>query len=92
MNMHNHTNPKLARRLSIIKGQIRGVEEMLARGEYCIDVITQISAAKEALSAMEDVLLEDHLDHCVVKQIQEGKEKSPTQEIMRVYKLAKRRK
>lgn len=89
---HGASSAKLQRRLKIVEGQVRGVEGMVASGAYCIDVITQISAIKEALSGVEDALLEEHLNTCVIDQIRKGSEGKPTEEIMKVYKLAKKRK
>lgn len=81
---------KLVRRLKIIEGQIRGLQEMLIKDEYCIDVITQISAAKQALSSVEDALMENHLGTCVVHQIKKGKEKNAIEEILKVYRLKRK--
>jgi DNA-binding FrmR family transcriptional regulator len=81
---------KLVRRLSIIRGQVDGVIEMLKRGEYCIDVITQTSAIKQGLTNVEDILMEAHLSTCVVDQIKKGDEKKATEEVLRVYKLKRK--
>ena len=48
---------------------MRGLQDMLEKGVYCIDVITQISAAKQALSGVEDALMESHLGSCAIEQI-----------------------
>lgn len=82
-------NPIL-RRLKIIEGQVRGLQEMVEKGEYCIDVITQTSAVKRALSGVEDTLMEAHLGTCVIDQIKEGKEKMAIGEILKVYRLKRR--
>jgi len=52
---------KLVRRLKIVEGQVRGLQDMIEKNTYCIDVITQTSAVKQALSTIEDVLMENHL-------------------------------
>jgi len=59
-------------RLKRIEGQIRGVEKMMAGDRYCIDVLTQVGAAKAALDAVALLLLQDHTEHCVVEAIQAG--------------------
>jgi len=81
---------KLIKRLKIIEGQVRGVQNMLEKDAYCIDVITQSSAIKQAISGIEDVLLENHLSTCVVSQIKQGKAKQPTKEILKVYRLKRK--
>ena len=86
----NPTKQKLIRRLKIIEGQVRGLQEMLANNEYCIDVITQTSAVKQALSSVEDSLMESHLGTCVVYQIKKGKEKIAVDEILKVYRLKRK--
>lgn len=87
MHQDNH---KLIRRLKIIEGQVRGLQEMIAHDTYCIDVITQTSAAKQALSNIEDILLENHLSHCALNQIKSGNEKKAIGEILKVYQLKRK--
>lgn len=86
----NTNKQKLVRRLQIIEGQVRGLREMIENGTYCIDVITQSSAAKQGLSNVEDMLMEGHLSHCVVDQIKEGKPGKAVGEILKVYKLKRK--
>lgn len=81
---------KLIRRLKIVEGQVRGLQEMIAKSAYCIDVITQTSAVKQALSNIEDVLLESHLSHCALHQIKSGKEQKAIEEILKVYQLKRK--
>jgi DNA-binding FrmR family transcriptional regulator len=56
-------------RLKRIEGQIRGLEKMVDEERYCIDVLTQVGAAKAALDAVALLLLQDHTEHCVVEAI-----------------------
>lgn len=81
---------KLLKRLKIIEGQIRGLQAMLENGTYCVDVITQASAVKKAVSSFEDALLESHLSTCVVNQIKSGQHTKAVGEVMKVYKLSKK--
>ncbi len=55
----------LQTRLRRIEGQVRGLGRMVDEDAYCIDVLTQISAATRALQGVALALLEDHLAHCV---------------------------
>jgi DNA-binding FrmR family transcriptional regulator len=59
-------------RLKRIEGQIRGVQKMVDEERYCIDVVTQVGAAKAALDAVALLLLQDHTEHCVVEAIEAG--------------------
>ena len=86
----NTSKTKLTRRLKIIEGQVRGLHELIKKDVYCIDVITQTSAVKRALSSVEDSLMEDHLGTCLVNQIKKGKEKQATKEILKVYQLKRK--
>ncbi len=81
---------KLVRRLKIIEGQVRGLQEMISKDVYCIDVITQTSAVKQALSGVEDALMESHLSSCLVHQVQKGEDKQATEEILKVYRLKRK--
>lgn len=86
----NAEKQKVIRRLKIVEGQIRGLQEMVASDTYCIDVITQTSAAKQALSNIEDKLMEGHLLHCVMDQMKTGKSTKTTGEILKVYRLKRK--
>jgi DNA-binding FrmR family transcriptional regulator len=87
--MHENTQ-KVINRLRKIEGQIRGIQKMVESNSYCVDVITQTSAAKQGLSNIEDMLLEGHLGHCVVNQIQKGQTKKAVDEVLKVYKLKRK--
>jgi DNA-binding FrmR family transcriptional regulator len=60
------------KRLRRIEGQVRGVHRMVEQDTYCIDVLTQISAATKALEAVALALLDEHLSHCVTAAIHAG--------------------
>jgi DNA-binding FrmR family transcriptional regulator len=62
------------RRLRRIEGQVRGLQRMIENDDYCIDVLTQISAATRALQAVSLSLLDEHLKHCVSEAVAEGGE------------------
>ncbi len=81
---------KLIRRLKIIEGQIRGLQEMLDRDAYCIDVITQTSAVKQGLTIVEDKLMESHLGSCLMKQVKSGQQEQAQAEILKVYRLKRK--
>lgn len=57
--------PALAKRLKRIEGQVRGISKMVDDDKYCIDVLTQVSAAKAALDKVALELLRDHARHCL---------------------------
>jgi len=63
---------------------------MVNRGTYCVDIITQTSAIKQGLSNIEDILLGNHLSHCVVNQIKKGETEKATTEILKVYQLKRK--
>lgn len=81
---------KLTKRLKIIEGQVRGIREMIENNTYCIDVITQTSAIKQGLSNVEDLLLAEHLSHCLVNQVKSGNTKKAVDEVIQVYKLKRK--
>lgn len=59
-------------RLRRIEGQARGLQRMVEQDQYCIDILTQVSAMTKALQAVSLGLLEDHLRHCVLEAAQAG--------------------
>ncbi len=62
------------KRLRRIEGQVRGLQRMVEEEQYCIDVLTQVSAATKALQALALSLLDDHIAHCVVDAAVKGGE------------------
>jgi DNA-binding FrmR family transcriptional regulator len=62
----------LLKRLRRIEGQSRGLQRMVDEEQYCIDILTQVSAMTSALRAVSIALVEDHLHHCVVDAARAG--------------------
>jgi DNA-binding FrmR family transcriptional regulator len=61
-------------RLRRVEGQVRGIQRMVERDDYCIDILTQITAASNALKKVAVGLLDDHIRHCVIQHTEEGKD------------------
>ncbi len=59
-------------RLRRIEGQVRGLSRMIEEDTYCIDVLTQVSAATKALQAVALGLLDEHMSHCLVEAARAG--------------------
>lgn len=72
--MHGYAGDKsrYLKRLHRIEGQVRGITRMVDEDQYCIDILTQISAATRALQAVAVGLMDDHLHHCVREAITAG--------------------
>jgi len=70
--MENSTKTSCLKRLNRIEGQIRGLVRMVEEDRYCIDVVTQIAAARAALKRVEEEVLRDHIGHCVEHAIASG--------------------
>jgi DNA-binding FrmR family transcriptional regulator len=60
------------KRLGRLEGQIRGIAGMVESDRYCIDIVTQIAAARAALRKVEEEILREHVAHCVAHAIQSG--------------------
>src|ERR1700759_4840229 len=76
------TKDQLLARLRRIEGQIRGIERMVDDDRYCIDVLTQISAAQAALDKVALGLLDDHAHHCVIGAETARERDEKTEELM----------
>jgi CsoR family transcriptional regulator, copper-sensing transcriptional repressor len=63
---------QLLNRLKRVEGQVRGLAGMIEDGRYCIDVLTQLRAARAALDRVEQLMLKDHLNHCIEGAIVSG--------------------
>ena len=86
----NKDNKKIISRLKRIIGQLNGVEKMIVEDKYCIDIITQTSAIKSAISSLEDEMLQSHLAHCLTIDKNKTRLKEMQAEIIKVYKLKRK--
>ncbi|NLD10842.1 metal-sensing transcriptional repressor [Aminicella lysinilytica] len=66
----------LIKRLNRIEGQIRGIRKMVEADKYCVDIMTQASAAESAMKAFNTALLKQHIRSCVVEDIKEGNDEA----------------
>ncbi len=72
MNGYVDNKEDLLKRLSRAEGQVRGIARMIENDQYCIDILTQVSAATKALETVALSLLGDHLGHCVAEAAAAG--------------------
>jgi DNA-binding FrmR family transcriptional regulator len=82
------TEAKAIKRLRRIQGQVEGIERMITSRRYCVDVVTQISAAEAALHKLAEIVLRNHIETCVLSAFRsnDGLEiQSKVGELMRVY-------
>jgi CsoR family transcriptional regulator, copper-sensing transcriptional repressor len=89
--MKQSLKKRALRRLKILEGQVRGLQRMVDDEKYCVDIITQSQAVKEALSGVEDLILENHLSTHVVEQMRSKDKNKAVKEVLNVYKLAKKK-
>jgi len=83
------TKSNLISRLNRIEGQIRGVKGLIEKDTYCDDVLNQIAAAQSALNSVGKLLLEHHLNSCVIERIQEGDHEVVKELMITMNKLIK---
>ncbi|WP_074435662.1 MULTISPECIES: metal-sensing transcriptional repressor [Oceanobacillus] len=73
--VNTHISDELQRslmnRMSRIEGQVRGVKRMIGQSVYCDDILTQISAVQSAMNAVSRLLLESHINTCVVERLEQ---------------------
>ena len=91
VSMQEEIKTSITNRLRRVEGQVRGLQKMVDEEKYCIDVITQSSAIRSALSAVEDLMLENHLSEHVIHQMKEGQERKAIGEIISIFKKAKKK-
>ncbi len=85
--MKQNIKKSAARRLAIAAGQVKGIQEMVADEKYCVNIITQIEAVREALSGVGSLILENHLSTHVKEQMKNGEENKAIAEILKIYRL-----
>lgn len=82
---------QLRSRLNRIQGQVAGLARLVENDTYCIDIITQAQAVKSALSAVESLMLKNHLETHVVEQMRGKNQKKAVEEILKVYKVSQKK-
>lgn len=94
--MTNHkkgtSHSKQLHRLKRIEGQIRGIAKMVEEQRYCIDILIQVKAVKSALSSFETNIIEEHLNHCVLKAINSKNHNEAKEVIKEIKELLKKTK
>jgi CsoR family transcriptional regulator, copper-sensing transcriptional repressor len=91
--MQPQAKSSVLKRLKRIEGQVRGLVRMVEADRYCIDIVTQIAAARTALRRAEEEILADHVGHCVEYAIASGnkaEQRRKVAELMEVLSRAER--
>jgi CsoR family transcriptional regulator, copper-sensing transcriptional repressor len=78
------------KRLNRIEGQVRGLARMVETDRYCIDIVTQISAVRAALRAVEEEILSDHVANCVEHAISSGNRAQQRRKIAELMEVLSR--
>ncbi|MEQ1607937.1 MAG: metal-sensitive transcriptional regulator [Hyphomonadaceae bacterium] len=87
--MEKVASAKVLKNLNRVEGQIRGIAKMVEEDRYCIDVVTQIEAARAALARIESDLLRQHLGHCVHRAMNSknaGEQEKVIEELVGVFR------
>jgi DNA-binding FrmR family transcriptional regulator len=69
-----------------IEGQIRGIEKMIENGEYCIDILNQLKAAKNSIASVEGKILKTHIEDCVKESLSGDQFEEKVDEIIKTLK------
>lgn len=75
------------KRLSRIEGQVRGISRIIEEERYCIEILTQIQAIKAALKKVENEVLKDHADHCLMNAVNSSDEEEKSQKLEELVEL-----
>ncbi len=78
------------KRMTMIEGHLRGIRKMIDEDAYCVDVLKQTYAVQRAIKKMEQVILRDHLNHCVPDGIREGRDEAVLSELAELFTLSRR--
>ena len=78
------------KRLSYIEGHLRGIRKMVEDDQYCVDILKQTYAVQRALEKFDQLLLQDHIAHCVPEGIREGRDEQVLGELTQLFDLARR--
>ena len=88
--MQSEAKAAVLKRLSRIERQVRGLARMVEEDRYCIDIVTQVLAARTALRRADEEILRDHVGHCVEHAIASGDKNDQRQKISEIMDVLKR--
>ncbi|MGD0765022.1 MAG: metal-sensitive transcriptional regulator [Dehalococcoidia bacterium] len=88
--MQDSVRAECLKRLNYIDGHLHGIKRMMEEDAYCVDVLKQSFAVRRALEKLEAIMLEGHLQTCVVEGIRDGREEQVVGELRDLYELANR--
>src|SRR5512147_2574929 len=74
-------------RLRRIEGQVRGLVRMVEEERYCVDILTQLRAARAALRRVEEAVLRDHVEHCVAQALRSGEPAEQTKKVAELLEV-----
>lgn len=80
-----NTKDRALHRIKIIQGHLKKIEAMLQSDQYCVDIVHQSRAVQNALKQMDLLIIESHLNTCVVHQIQNGEEQRTKEELLKLF-------
>jgi DNA-binding FrmR family transcriptional regulator len=84
------TKQEALRRLAYIEGHLKGIRKMVEEDQYCVDILKQTYAVQRAIDKFEGLLLQGHLQSCVVDGIHEGREAQVIGELEELFELSQR--
>ena len=85
MDMENAIRGECIKRMSYIEGHLAGIRKMIEEDKYCVDILKQTYAVRRAIEKLEGLLLEGHLESCVVDGIKGGREQQIVAELRELY-------
>ena len=88
--METERKGEALKRLNYIEGHLAGVKRMLEEDKYCVDILKQTFAVRRAIEKVEAMLLQGHLETCVVDGVRSGRESEVLGELVELYTLANR--
>lgn len=77
-------------RINRIEGQIRGIKKMVEEEQYCVDILTQVKAARSALKSLELKLLEGHVQHCLGQALKSGEQEILNEKLTEIMDVLKK--
>ena len=84
------TKQEALKRLAYLTGHLEGVRRMIEADAYCPDVLKQTHAVRKAISKLETIILEGHLNSCVAEGMRDGRQEQVVSELMELYEVANR--
>lgn len=87
--LDTHEKKDITLRLKKIEGQVRGVQKMIEKNQYCVDILTQLASVRSAVTGVSKKIMKSHANSCVIQAVRKGRDDSIDEMLDVIFKFSK---